>query len=657
MATHEILGRGQQVGLVTAAAAVPGTFVRSLSERTWQDQGMITGLATGTHFLLTVIAQDLIDTGGNAMSTVLPFPESWTDEQRARAATLLLDMAVIPIGLGVVAFIGHRENETAVRGLIRQAGWRSAITGVGATVLAATIAAQTVVDNAVGAEGRIARLPLAIPVGVGVAMVLEKVRQSENPPEHFADPAKSNPLLGLAAGAGVVVTLAGLTIGEAWTARKLGSVGSRVLPGSEQFWRRSGHVAMLAAVGYGTHALWNKAMAGIEAGTSQYDEGMDESAPDLWTNQYVSGSPQSLVPWETMGREGRRHVVTYVRPEKLEDRPSELQGVKRPELSIRTVMQEEARNTPISIFVGLDSAPTALGRVELALAEMDRTDAWSRKLIMLVSPTGTGYVNYVAIAATQYMTRGDMASVTLQYSKRPSPLSLGKVKGAKEQNRALWLRILERVRDMPVGERPMVVVFGESLGAHTSQAAFEGWGTLGPQALGIDRALWIGTPEMSKWRHEIMGPDRADIDKTLIAVVNDYEEFLALGNTAKEHAHYVLLSHDNDGVTKFGPSLINRRPAWLGPDRPTELELPGRSPRGIPVSMRWRPVTTFYQLLVDMKNAQIPGSYRAWAHDYRPDLPDFIRDVFDLDDVTDEQLERIKAACEQREEFREAVFK
>ncbi|HET7901418.1 MAG TPA: hypothetical protein VFL59_09535, partial [Candidatus Nanopelagicales bacterium] len=181
MATHEILGRGQQVGLVTAAAAVPGTFARSLSERTWMDQGMITGLATGTHFLLTVIAQDLIDSGGGAMSTVLPFPESWTDEQRAQAATLLLDIAVIPAGLGLVAFIGHRENESAVRGLIRQAGWRSAITGIGATVLAATVAAQTVVDNAVGANGRITRLPLAVPVGVGVAMVLEKIRQSEAP--------------------------------------------------------------------------------------------------------------------------------------------------------------------------------------------------------------------------------------------------------------------------------------------------------------------------------------------------------------------------------------------------------------------------------------------------------------------------------------------
>jgi uncharacterized membrane protein len=208
---------------------------------------------------------------------------------------------------------------------------------------------------------------------------------------------------------------------------------------------------------------------------------------------------------------------------------------------------------------------------------------------------------------------------------------------------------------MAPADRPKVVIFGESLGAHTSQAAFEGWGTLGPQALGIDRALWIGTPESSKWRHELVGRERPDVDKSRVAIVNDYEEFLALGYDAKEHAHYVLLSHDNDGVTKFGASLINRRPDWLGPERPRVEELAGRSPRGIPASMRWRPVTTFFQLLVDMKNAQLPGSYKAWAHDYRTDLPEFIRDVYDLE-CTDEQLEAIKIACQKREEFREAVF-
>ncbi len=318
-------------------------------------------------------------------------------------------------------------------------------------------------------------------------------------------------------------------------------------------------------------------------------------------------------------------------------------------------MQETPKASPIVIFVGLDNAPTAVERVDLALAEMDRTDAWSRSLLMLISPTGTGYVNYVATAAAQYLTRGDIATVTLQYSKRPSPLSLGKIADAKEQNRLLWLRILERVRLTAPPDRPRVVLFGESLGAHTSQAAFVGWGTLGPEALGIDRALWIGTPESSHWRQEIIGPERPDVDRSLVAVVNDYEQFCALDPEARARVRYVLLSHDNDGVTKFGAGLLSQRPAWLGPNRPAPQDVPGRSPRGIPASMRWRPMTTFFQTLVDMKNAQIPGAYRAWAHDDRPDLPEFIRDVYGLS-CTDGQMARIQSACEQREQFREAVF-
>jgi Alpha/beta-hydrolase family/Alpha/beta-hydrolase family N-terminus len=651
----ESLGRGQQVGIVVAAGIVPSTFARSLSERTWKDQGLITGLATGTHFLLTVIAQDAIDTAGTAMSTVLPFPSTWTLEQRQRAATLLLDVAVVPAGLGVVALIGNREHEPTIRALARQAGWRLGLTGLGATVLAVALQTQRVLDDRLGAGGRIERFPLAIPVGLATSVVIERIRQRDTPPDDLPPDVRSNPLLGLAAGAGVVLTLSALAIGESRLARALGSVGSRVLPGSETTWRRAGHALSLGAVAFGTHAAWARGMRGIEAGTSKFDEGMDEEAPGLWTGPTVSGDTSSLVAWDTMGREGRRHVVSIVRPEPLVDRPLEVLGKARPELSIATVMQEEAKATPIAIFIGLDSAAGPAERVHLALAEMDRTDAWSRSLIMLISPTGTGYVNYVATSCAHYMTRGDIATVTLQYSKRPSPLSLGKIGQAKEQNRLLWLTILERVRLMPPDKRPRVVVFGESLGAHTSQAPFQGWGTLGPEALGIDRALWIGTPASSAWKNEITGPDRIDVDKSLVAVVNDYEQFEALGEVARRRVRFVLLSHDNDGVTKFNADLLTRRPGWLGPERPPLQEVAGRSPRGIPASMRWRPVTTFFQSLVDMKNAQIPGAYRAWAHDYRPDLPDFIRDVFELD-CTDEQLARIKTACEQREDFREAVF-
>jgi uncharacterized membrane protein len=598
----------------------------------------------------------VIDIGAAALARVLPFPESWTPARRTRTASLVLNAAVAPIGFGLAALFAFRDDDTQLRALVRQVGLRFGVTGTGATLLTGALAATNALDDAVGAGGRIARIPVGVPVGLATSVVIERLRQREGPPDHATDPAAASPLAGLAAGMGIVLGLAGIAAAEGWVVRQLGSLGGRALPGSETFWRRVSRIATLSAVGFGTQALWGRAMRSIEAGTSRFDEGMDESAAGVWTNPMVSGDPASLVGWATMGREGRRHAVTYVRPVPIIGRPAEFGGRARPDLSIRTVMGEDAKASPIQVFVGLDSAPTPTERVELALAELDRTDAWSRSVLMLISPTGTGYVNYVAVACAQYLTRGDVASVTLQYSKRPSPLSLGKVRDAREQNRLLWLRILERVRGMPTERRPKVVLFGESLGALTSQDVLIGWGTLGLQALGIDRALWIGTPEGSPWMHEVMGAPRPDVDKSLVAMVNDYEQFCELGDERKEHVRYVLLSHDNDGVTKFGPSLINRRPAWLGPGRPATLEIPGRSPRGIPSSMRWRLVTTFYQSLIDMKNAQIPGAYRAWAHDYRPDLADFIRDVYDLD-CTPEQLERVKTACQQREEFREATLR
>ena len=136
MDTTQIVGRGPQVGLLLASAVVPTTFTRSLSERSWIDQGMITGLATGTHFLLTIVTQDTIDAAGTTLSHALPLPDSWSDEQRAATTTLMLDVAVIPVGFGLAAVIGHREHESVVRSAIRQVGWRFAWTGVGASLLA-----------------------------------------------------------------------------------------------------------------------------------------------------------------------------------------------------------------------------------------------------------------------------------------------------------------------------------------------------------------------------------------------------------------------------------------------------------------------------------------------------------------------------------------
>jgi uncharacterized membrane protein len=108
-------------------------------------------------------------------------------------------------------------------------------------------------------------------------------------------------------------------------------------------------------------------------------------------------------------------------------------------------------------------------------------------------------------------------------------------------------------------------------------------------------------------------------------------------------------------VTKFGLDLLTTPPAWLGPHRPQVEAVRGGSPRGIPPAMRWRPISTFFQTLIDMKNAQTPGPYRAWAHDYRADLPRFISEVYRLP-VTPEQLRRVEEALVRREQVREELF-
>jgi uncharacterized membrane protein len=140
-----------------------------------------------------------------------------------------------------------------------------------------------------------------------------------------------------------------------------------------------------------------------------------------------------------------------------------------------------------------------------------------------------------------------------------------------------------------------------------------------------------------------------------VAVVNDHAQFTAFAAERGSPPRFVLLSHDNDGVTRFGPDLLWYPPDWLGPGRPRPEPVEGGSPRGIPPSMRWRPLTTFFQSLIDMKNAQVAGQYRAWQHDYRADLPRFLSDVYGLP-VTPDQLRRIEETLELRETVRERLF-
>lgn len=628
------------VGLVTAAAMAPGTFAQSLSSRTALDQGLVTGLSTGLHFLLAAGAQD-------ALAATARFLVDGTRSPAARrTATIAVDAAAVPLGLAVLWAFPPRA-EDPLRGAVRQVAWRLGATGLGGALLGGAEIGAHALDDRLRLGGRLAAVPLAVPVGLGTAYVMDRVRSAEDAETtEGMDAAPRWSSVGISVG--VVGCLAGVAYGEHALTGLLARRLAATLPGPTELWRLAGHGGFLLGLGTGASAVWRRAMRRAEAVTIADVPVLEPGEQERWVLPTVSGGPGSLVSWAGMGRDGRLHALATVRPNPLPNPPA-----KAPDLSIETVMGTPARGTPVQVYVGLDNAPTPRARVDLALAELERTGALDRSLLVLVSPTGTGYVNYVATAALQYLALGDVATVTLQYSRRPSPLSLGMIRGAREQNRLLWLRVLQRLRDRR-GARPRVVLFGESLGAHTSQDVFLHWGTLGLDAMGIDRALWIGTPYGSKWMHQVTRGDRLDVERESVAVVNDFAQLRDLAAERGTPPRFVLLSHDNDGVTRFGPDLLWYPPDWLGPDRPRPQKVDG-SPRGIPPAMRWRPVTTFFQSLVDMKNAQAPGPYRAWAHDYRADLPRFISEVYGLP-ASEEQLRRIEDTLEVRETVREKMF-
>jgi uncharacterized membrane protein len=190
--------------------------------------------------------------------------------------------------------------------------------------------------------------------------------------------------------------------------------------------------------------------------------------------------------------------------------------------------------------------------------------------------------------------------------------------------------------------RPRLVVFGESLGAHTSQDAFLHGGTQALEDAGVERALWIGSPHLSKWKTQAFGATRSDVDPSLLADVNAFDQIERMPADARDRLHYVMITHHNDAVGLFGADLLIQKPPWLGE--------PDLRPAAVPKWMRWAPIVTAVHTVIDMKNAMdvVPGQFVANGHDYRADLARFIRHVYGLD-CTDEQLERIEAALRQYE--------
>jgi uncharacterized membrane protein len=385
--------------------------------------------------------------------------------------------------------------------------------------------------------------------------------------------------------------------------------------------------------------LWaGAATAAYNAGVAYVGRANEKVEPGYATapvSPLVSGSAESLLPFADLGQQGRRYVTDVVTPELIEQ-----------------VMGEEAVAQPIRTYVGFNSEPLyQTGRAELALAELARTGAFDRSYLLLVSPTGTGWVDHTLIETAEFLTRGDIATCCVQYGRYPSFLSVQKVALGQSQFRLLLWGIKQRLEERPPERRPKVLVFGESLGAWTSSDVVMFQGIEGFDHYGVDRALWVGLPWLAKWSRSGMTRGSTTlVPEGTVGVFDRHEQLQELTDEQRARLRAVILSHDNDPIAVMGPDLMVQRPPWLADSQ---------RGRGVPEQMRWRPLVTFVQTAMDAANAMVsvPGEFGSFGHDYRADMVRFVRDAYALPAASDTQVARIEEILRSLELERAARIK
>ncbi len=329
--------------------------------------------------------------------------------------------------------------------------------------------------------------------------------------------------------------------------------------------------------------------AALRLADSSYQQ-LDDLIPDGMappTDPWKTGSAPSLIAWQALGQQGRSFIVS---------------GPTAGEIG---AFHRGPAMEPLRVYAGRNAAATPREQARLALQELIRVGGFERSVLLLVTPTGTGWVDPAGLDTAEFLHRGDIASVAAQYSYLPSPLALV-AEGAygADVARALFEEVYGYWTSLPAEDRPRLYLFGLSLGALHSDLSFHLHDILADPFQG---ALWVGPP----FRSETWVSATADRDPDSPYWLPRYRE----GRVVRFMNQYagpdgdpsawgplriLFLQHASDPITFFSVGSAFREPEWMG------------APRGPDVSpqLRWYPLVTMLQLAADMAGgaeATTPG--------------------------------------------------
>ena len=314
------------------------------------------------------------------------------------------------------------------------------------------------------------------------------------------------------------------------------------------------------------------------------------------TTSLRSGGPGSLIPWDTLGFQGRNFTG------------------KGPTVSELDSFTHHQAMEPIRIYSGLASAADAQARADLAVKDLERAGGFQRKDLLVVTTTGSGWVDPALVDSFEYLTGGDSATVAMQYSYLPSWISyLVDQSKAQEAGRDLFDAIYGAWSQLPQGQRPKLFVAGESLGSFGAEAAFSGENDLHNRTAG---ALFAGPPNFNTLFREYLdhrdpgSPEVQPIykDGQIVRFSNDPGTAIPPSGQPWNGSRVLYMMHPSDPIVWWSPHLIFSPPDWIS-------ETAGKD---VLNAMVWIPFVTFWQVTADLpfSTGVPPGHGHTYTAEY-----------------------------------------
>ena len=309
-----------------------------------------------------------------------------------------------------------------------------------------------------------------------------------------------------------------------------------------------------------------------------------------------SGGPGSLVSWDSLGREGRTFIG------------------KGPTASDIEPIVHHPAEEPIRAYAGLESADDTERRAALAVDDLERAGGFQRANLLVVSTTGSGWVDPALVDTFEYFSGGDAATVAIQYSYLPSWLSfLVDQSRAREAGRGLFDAVYDRWSKLPQDQRPKLYVAGESLGSFGGETAFSGEYDVRNRTAGT---LFAGPPNFNTLLREFSdnrdagSPEIQPVYKNgrTVRFATDVGTSIPPEGQAWDGTRVLYLMHPSDPIVWWSPHLVFNVPDWIG-------EAPGKD---VLQGMVWMPFVTFWQVTADLPFATgvPPGHGHKYTTEY-----------------------------------------